>query len=236
MADGSAMDPFRAVDAVVLDVLGTMVDEASGIRRALRRHLPGADEDEIGRLTARWQEVAGTAQTAVVDGRRGFARAAALDHEAAATVLAEGDAAVDRATVAGLVRAARLPDPWPDSADLLDRIARDRLVIGLSNAGLGQLARLSAHAGLRWHLALSAEAAGTFKPDPAAYRLAVDAAGVAPERVLMVAAHAWDLRGAARAGMRTAYVPRPVADPPLSTDRFDLVVGSAAELADALAP
>lgn len=54
------------------------------------------------------------------------------------------------------------------------------------------------------------------------------------ERVLMVAAHAWDLRGAARVGMRTAYVPRPVADPPLRSDRFDLVLGGPSELVDVL--
>ncbi len=38
----------------------------------------------------------------------------------------------------------------------------------------------------------------------------------------MVAAHAWDLRGAQAVGMRTAYVRRPVGDPPVSTDSFDL--------------
>lgn len=37
----------------------------------------------------------------------------------------------------------------------------------------------------------------------------------------MVAAHAWDLRGALALGMRTAYVQRPVGDPPLATDSFD---------------
>ena len=37
----------------------------------------------------------------------------------------------------------------------------------------------------------------------------------------MVAAHAWDLRGAQAVGMRTAYVQRTVGDPPRSTDTFD---------------
>jgi 2-haloacid dehalogenase len=38
----------------------------------------------------------------------------------------------------------------------------------------------------------------------------------------MVAAHAWDLRAAAQAGMRTAYVARPDGDPPADTDAFDI--------------
>ena len=37
----------------------------------------------------------------------------------------------------------------------------------------------------------------------------------------MVAARAWDLRGAQGVGMRTAYVQRPVGDPPNSSDAFD---------------
>jgi 2-haloacid dehalogenase len=37
----------------------------------------------------------------------------------------------------------------------------------------------------------------------------------------MVAAHAWDLRGARAAGMRTAYVHRPGGDPPTDSDDFD---------------
>ena len=50
----------------------------------------------------------------------------------------------------------------------------------------------------------------------------------------MVAAHAWDLRGAQAVGMRTAYVERPVGDPPSATDSFDLFVRSLDELATSL--
>ncbi|GHH42960.1 hypothetical protein HNQ79_002380 [Streptomyces candidus] len=48
----------------------------------------------------------------------------------------------------------------------------------------------------------------------------------------MVAAHAWDLRGAQGLGMRTAYVARPVGDPPASSDGFDLHAVDLADLAD----
>lgn len=50
----------------------------------------------------------------------------------------------------------------------------------------------------------------------------------------MVAAHAWDLRGAQAVGMRTAYVKRPVGDPPRETDTFNWRSNSLDELADAL--
>ena len=47
----------------------------------------------------------------------------------------------------------------------------------------------------------------------------------------MVAAHAWDLRGAQAVGMRTAYVERPVGDPPSTTDSFDLYAPNLDDLA-----
>ena len=132
-----------------------------------------------------------------------------------------------------LAATTRLP-PWPDSGRGLTRLAERFPVIGLSNADRSTLLRLNAHAGLRWHHALSAEDAAAYKPDPAVYRLALDVAALAPERVLMVATHAWDLRGAAALGMRTAYVERPVGDPPTSTDRVDLLATGLADLADRL--
>jgi len=87
-----------------------------------------------------------------------------------------------------------------------------------------------------WHRALSAEDAQTYKPAPALYEAAVAAAADAPPgggdtpRPVMVAAHAWDLRAAARAGMRTAYVPRPGGDAPRDDDGFDLHARDLADL------
>uniref|UniRef100_UPI000D1C9CB1 haloacid dehalogenase type II n=1 Tax=Streptomyces sp. ms184 TaxID=1827974 RepID=UPI000D1C9CB1 len=136
--------------------------------------------------------------------------------------------------VESLARAARRLPPWPDTVAGLARLAGHFPLIGLSNASRTALLELNAHAGLRWHQALSAEDARTYKPDPAVYRLAVTVAGLPPERLLMVAAHAWDLRGAQALGLRTAYVPRPVGDPPTPSDRFDLYAEDLADLAGQL--
>ncbi|MFE9056915.1 HAD-IA family hydrolase [Streptomyces mutabilis] len=89
-------------------------------------------------------------------------------------------------------------------------------------------------AGLRWHQALSAEDVRTCKPDPAVYQSAVTVSGRPPDRLLMVAAHARDLRGAQARGPRTACVARPVGDPLTSSDRFDLHADGLADLADGL--
>ncbi|MDQ0596782.1 FMN phosphatase YigB (HAD superfamily) [Streptomyces canus] len=50
----------------------------------------------------------------------------------------------------------------------------------------------------------------------------------------MVAAHAWDLRGAQSLGLSTAYVPRPAGDPPTASDRFDVHAADLSDLADRL--
>jgi hypothetical protein len=50
------------------------------------------------------------------------------------------------------------------------------------------------------------EAVLAYKPAPEVYQLALDTAGCPPERVLMVAAHAWDLRGVTSMVSRRPYV------------------------------
>ena len=78
---------------------------------------------------------------------------------------------------------------------------------------------------------LSAEDAHRYNPHPDVDRLGITNAGCSPDRLLMVAAHAWELRGAQAAGMRTAYVERPVGDPPSAMDSFDLHAKSLDDLA-----
>jgi 2-haloacid dehalogenase len=48
-----------------------------------------------------------------------------------------------------------------------------------------------------------------FKPAPEVYQFAAKRLGVQPHQMLMVAAHPWDLMGAAAAGCRTAFIQRP---------------------------
>ena len=56
------------------------------------------------------------------------------------------------------------------------------------------------------------------------YRLALDRLALDPRRTLMVAAHPWDLRGAAAHGLRTAYIQRAGEGAPTPSDTFDLTV------------
>ncbi|AXB42749.1 haloacid dehalogenase type II [Amycolatopsis albispora] len=217
------MAGIGGIEVVVFDVLGTLVDEPGGLRAAL-----GDDE-----LVTVWQRHVETEQRRIAEGQRAYANSEVIDREAAEQVAARAGI-TEPAAVARLATAGQRLPAWPDSAAGLGELARRFAVVGLSNASRVALLRLSAHAGLRWHQALSGETARACKPAPEVYRLAIDTAGCPPDRVLMVAAHAWDLRAAQAAGLRTAYVERPGGDPPAGGDAFDGRFGGLGELVNAL--
>lgn len=221
------------IDAIVFDVLGTLVDEPAGIRAGIRTLDPSLDDSGIEQLLSLWQRHIDREQRRVLDGCRPYLTSDVLDREAARLV-ADAAGVDDPAAVAALALSGTRVPPWPDSVAALSLLAERYPLIGLSNASRTALLGLNAHAGLRWHQALSAEDARTYKPDPAVYQLAVTVSGRPPERLLMVAAHAWDLRGAQDLGLRTAYVARPVGDPPTVSDRFDLHADGLADLAEQL--
>ncbi|AMW10108.1 HAD family hydrolase [Streptomyces qaidamensis] len=227
------MAAIRDIEVVVFDVLGTMVDEPGGLRSAVREATGLSGRTATDELVALWRRHCEQEQERVRQGQRPYASTEVLDAEAARLV-ARHAGVTDPGAVARLATAGRRLPAWGDSAAGLERLSRRYPVMGLSNAGRTALLHLNAHAGLRWHRALSAEAVPAYKPAPEVYRLALDSAGCPPERVLMVAAHAWDLRGAQAAGMRTAYVHRPAGDPPTGSDDFDGRFDGLVDLVDAL--
>jgi 2-haloacid dehalogenase len=99
--------------------------------------------------------------------------------------------------------------PWPDAVPGLRRLRRRYITAALSNGNLALLTNMARHAHLPWDCILSADMARHYKPDREVYETAVRLLDLAPAEILMVAAHPDDLQAAARAGMRTAFVPRP---------------------------
>lgn len=99
--------------------------------------------------------------------------------------------------------------PWPDAQSGLAKLRTRFTVVGLSILSFSLLVDASRTANLHWDALISCEFLGYYKPDPLAYQKAVKLLGYQPHEAMMVAAHPSDLRGARRAGLRTAYVPRP---------------------------
>ncbi|GAB4083898.1 haloacid dehalogenase type II [Myceligenerans cantabricum] len=101
--------------------------------------------------------------------------------------------------------------PHPDVPPAV-RLARDAGVrlVTLTNGSAQNTSRLLRRAGLAEDIeqVLSVDDVHRWKPAPDIYRHAVDSTQVDPERVALVAAHAWDTHGAHQAGLTTGWVAR----------------------------
>lgn len=205
---------------LVFDVLGTLVDQSGSLEAHLST-IAGLDSVMAAAIVDAWLGDVAAEERAIVAGRRAFTPSHVLEREAVGRLVDDGSLPRESAEV--LSRASEHLTPWPDTLAGLETLSRFTTVMGLSNASRRVLAALSANAGMRWHQVLSAEDAATYKPDPALYQAAVSVSPAAAVPPMMVAAHAWDLRAAAAAGMRTAYIPRPNGDAPRPDDDFDIV-------------
>ena len=171
---------------VLFDVNGTLLDP---------RGITGS-EDGLGILDL-------TVMQSMVDTMTGRARPFG-DYMRAALEIAGAD--VER----GLAAAAALP-PYPDARGALEalRTAGHTPVALTNSAGDAARAALEA-AGLLEHVetVIGADAVGAYKPDPRVYEHALSELGAAAGETWMVAGHWWDVHGAKRAGLRTAWIAR----------------------------
>jgi 2-haloacid dehalogenase len=130
--------------------------------------------------------------------------------------------------------------PWPDSVRGLKRLKSRFVVATLSNGNTSLLVNMAKHGGLPWDCIFSSDTFKLFKPDPGMYLGAADRLGLKPEEVMMVAAHKPDLRAAAKCGLKTAFVKRPLEHgrggaPDLAPEPdFTVNAGSFLDLADQL--
>lgn len=107
----------------------------------------------------------------------------------------------------------------------------------LTNGPASGTERLFAAAGIRdqFDLLLSVEEAPAWKPAPTSYHYASSVLGIPAGQLLLVAVHPWDIHGAARAGLRTAWLNRTGAQYPAYFSRPDYTAASLEDLPAALA-
>ena len=188
--------------ALIFDVFGTCVDWRSAVAREVAAVLPGVDADAFA--TA-WRAEYDPAMARIRDGGRGYVALDDLHRENLHRVAtAFGVTAPDT-----LSHAWERLDPWPDVVAGLAALKRDHIIAPCSNGSIALMTRLARHAGLPWDCILGAEIAKDYKPKPRVYLAACAALRLPPDQVMMVAAHNDDLFAARRAGLKTAFVPRP---------------------------
>lgn len=102
--------------------------------------------------------------------------------------------------------------PHADVAPALARLKQKGFrLAALSNSSHAGVQAQLAHAGLTpfFEQQISVESVGQYKPHPEVYAFAAQGMGVPPGDCMLVAAHGWDVAGAAWAGLRTAFIARP---------------------------
>lgn len=128
----------------------------------------------------------------------------------------------------------RLP-PHPETREALARLQQAGLrLVTLTNSTAQVAEAQIAHAGLSGYFEqlFSADAVQRLKPAPEPYRMVADRLGVGIGDLRLIAAHAWDIAGALRAGCAAAFVARPgmVLDP--GVQRPDVVGADLLEVAE----
>jgi len=217
------------VEALVFDVFGTVVDWRSGVIRDGERlgERKGLDVD-WGAFADAWREEYRPSMDRVRRGETSWRNLDTLHRESLEELL-------DRFEIEGLTEAEiehlnrvwhRL-DPWPDAIPGLERLRPHYPLATLSNGNVRLLADMAKRAGIPWDLILSAELSQHYKPDEEAYLKAVELLGHEPEEVMMVAAHEEDLDASRDAGLRTAYVHRPLDWGPERAAEAEMPDGSA---------
>jgi 2-haloacid dehalogenase len=224
------------VRALTFDVFGTLVDWRSGIAQAFRTiGVPGDPEELADDWRGRYRPI----MAEVNDGARPWGDFDELHLATLDALLSERGAGVPADARHRLVDAWHRLDPWPDVRAGLEELRRRHVTATLSNGHLAMLVDLARHGDLRFDCLLSVELARAYKPAPEVYLTAARLLGVQPHELMMVAAHPWDLEAARAAGLRTAFVERPLEYGPGSPARAypeaDESVGDLHELARQLA-
>lgn len=101
--------------------------------------------------------------------------------------------------------------PYPDVEEGLQLLkeAGYRLATLTNSTQQTQTAQLqAAEPGQYFEEMLSVDAVHKYKPASESYRYATETLGVAPQDVLLVAAHGWDIAGAMAAGLQAAFIRR----------------------------
>ena len=197
--------------ALCFDMYGTLCDpQAVESTLAERIDLPQAVIADIATLWRR-KQLLYSYQASMMDAYESFWDLTAHALNYALDFYGIDARALDRDAV---LAAYESLDAYPDADGALERLADDPdieidLAI-LSNGNPEMLEVLADNTGLATHLdaIISAHEVRTFKPSPAVYENAAEQLGYPIEDCWLVSSNAWDVAGAASAGMGAAWINR----------------------------
>jgi 2-haloacid dehalogenase len=218
------MSDLSAVKALVFDVFGTVVDWRSsliadftkwGATRGIKADWTALVDDWRGAYVASMDDVRKHPE-------RGYVILDQLHRRSLEKLVTQFSIqGLNEADLHHLTMGWHRLHAWPDSVAGLTRLKKKYIIGPLSNGNVALLTNMAKFAGLPWDLVLSAELFEHYKPDSETYLGAARLLGLAPQQVMMVAAHNNDLSAAQKLGLKTAFVARPTEYGPLQKHDFE---------------
>lgn len=204
------MTPQTKIKAVFFDFMGTCLDWHSSVVESTPPSIP---RDEASRLALEWRRL-------YFIENAGRVRQNLAPEDIDVTLARVFEAALDQFPVyrsffdssakRRMVEAFHSQAAWPEVQEAIRSIKEDLgLEVFVHANGTTRLQLdLTRSSGLNFNMLFSSELLGVYKPSPAAYNKALQLVKLKPEQVVLVAAHAYDLRGAQKCGIKTIYVHR----------------------------
>jgi len=194
------------VEVLAFDVFGTVVDWHGSLCREVDKLGLGVEAAEFVRA---WRSGYEPAMQRVRSGELGWTKIDVLHRLILDDIVADFGVVLTEEELVDLNLAWHRLDPWPDTVSGLNRLKPAYKLCTLSNGNLSLLSDMARHASLPWDLILSAEVFRAYKPDKEAYLGVADTFDIDPSKVMLVAAHQYDLDAARQCGLKTAYIERP---------------------------
>jgi len=216
---------LSGVQALIFDLMGTCTDWHTSILAAMRGHPipPPLVDSDLPALASEWR--AGFFRAIMASFKAGeespdidIVHARVLDE----LLEARGVSAAsiwDTKRRADLVQAWHNQQAWPDSIEGLTRLKDHLIVVVLANGTTRLQLDIIRSSKLPFDTLFSSQLLQATKPNQKIYAKALDLLGLQSSQTAMVAAHAYDLRAAAKLGMKTIYVQRITEDPDEDMDQ-----------------
>lgn len=229
------------VKACLFDIFGTICDWRSGVSAAAQQVFAARGlQVDAEAFALAWRAQYQPGMERVRAGRRPYVALEELHLENLRRVLAEQNLDIPDEDQVRLNAAWSNLPCWQGAPAALAQLRKTHLIAPCSNGSIAMMVGIARRNGMHWDFIGGAPLARDYKPQPTVYTQSVAAFGLAPEEVMMIAAHNDDLYAARAAGLRTGFFPRPTEygseqDTDLAAeDAWDIVATDLSELVNQL--